>query len=191
MICAILEGRKTMTRRPVKPQPFMQSLDGIPIQEINKKLHALTNGSCKRCPFGQVGDRLWVRETWAIEHLNYDSHCKCSIKYFANNKIEDFKAFPIKDRYKYLGKYQKRPSIHMPRWASRITLEITNIRVERLQEISEEDAKREGCDAIRGEGCSFYLARQGFELLWGVLYSPKGFHWRDNPWVWVIEYKRI
>lgn len=132
------------------------------------------------CPFGDVGDRIWVRETWAeaggsapelrLYRANYPAHVPTH-----------YENVPPAEDIRWT------PSIHMPRWASRILLEITDVRVERLNGISEEDAKAEGapteCCVI---GDKHFL---GFRSLWKSIYGDDG--WQANPWVWVIEFKRI
>jgi hypothetical protein len=89
------------------------------------------------------------------------------------------------------GNEKWRPSIHMPRWASRITLEVTDVRVERVQEISEEDAKTEGVTpSIVGEWWDHLKYRAGFQTLWNSINEKRGFGWDENPWVWVVEFKK-
>jgi len=139
------------------------------------------------CPLGQVGDRLWVRETYACIGLGHYIH-----------KATDESDYPdIKKRCRGW-----RPSIHMPRHVSRITLEITNIRVERLQEINEEDAKREGIgekDTVTVSEFTTKTYRRAFEIYWDNMHTGRwknkthkeGSRWQDNPWVWVIEFKRV
>lgn len=172
MVRAILDGRKTQTRRVVKPQPKYGAFNcdcdwDVYWYENDKEIHV-------RCPYGQPVDRLWVRETWTNADGEKD------IRYRAEERAICCDAL-----------YRWRPSIHMPRWASRITLEITSVRVERLQDISEEDAKAEGVSAmlVPPDGGSWPYA-QGFEYLWNSLAKP-GSTWANNPWVWVIEFKRV
>jgi hypothetical protein len=138
---------------------------------------------CGVCPFGQPGDRLWVRETWRTDKsLDGRAPTKFSawpVMYYADRSVLNHGSFhgsPI-------GK--KRPSIHMPRWASRITLEITDVRVERLQEISESDCELEGLKRLQGG------IKIEYRCLWESLHKAKGFRWDENPWVWVISFKRI
>lgn len=153
MVKAILEGRKTQTRRVVKPQP-----DDIP----GMKCTGLNKDSLKQCPHGKPGDRLWVRETFVLTYSG--------TKYKATN-------------YDATVKYK--PSIHMPRWASRITLEITDVRVERLTNISGRDAYFEGM-----KECEFKEdgSIDDFKALWDSISKPEH-SWAANPWVWVIEFK--
>ena len=170
MVRAILDGRKTQTRRVIKPQPdhIHTFQKGILLPQIGDKEI--------RCPYGQPGDRLWVRETWAKNNPVLDA----KVCYRADLMSPD------------LGKPWK-PSIYMPRWASRITLEIVNVRVERVQEITEADVIAEGIGA-------FTLARGvlsdappdprwKFIELWNSINANRGYGWEINPWVWVIEFK--
>jgi len=174
MVRAILEGRKTQTRRVVKPQPGCDPRDD----------EHLDMG---RCPYGQPGDRLWVREAWHTDERDLE---------YARAKHEDamsdspiyYRADPENDN----AGCTWRPSIHMPRWASRITLEITRVRVERLQEISEKDAIAEGADPYLHPvhpGREGLRHVDGFRSLWESINGPGS--WDANPWVWVIEFKRV
>lgn len=127
------------------------------------------------CPFGQVGDRLWVRESWSTHSCFDDISPKyfstCSIHYWADGKCQTGK---------------KRPSTQMPRWASRILLEITKIRIERLQDITEADATAEGMVADDD-----YCAEQYYSIYWNKKHGWKENGWNANPWVWVVEFKVI
>ncbi|PJI66995.1 hypothetical protein [Serratia sp. TKO39] len=182
MVRAILDGRKTQTRR---------------IAKADNSNHLLG------CPFGQAGDRLWVRETFAI--LGNEDGCPIDwdgnlIKGDEKHAARIYKAscwqepgnyglWSIPDRdTQYEGAW--RPPIHMPRWASRITLEITAVRVERLNDISHDDAKAEGCCYGRGGGVPDFAVTPAdhFPTLWASIYGAES--WRANPWVWVIEFKR-
>lgn len=161
--------------------------------------------SLVRCPYGKPGDRLWVRETWVKLRGNhwherglFDDVVEVngipkrnSVEYRA-----DYDGSPESERCRRELGYIWKPSIHMPRWASRLTLEITDIRVERVRDISEEDAIAEGF--APGDGCpvngfnteSPYPARAAFSGLWDKLNGPRGFGYESNPWVWVIEFRR-
>ena len=202
MVRAILDGRKTQTRRIMKKQPEpSKAREGdfyFPCNKMQSMVHVsdfIPGNSMipdaqeffsKCCPFGEVGDRIWVRETWARYNINQDSH---DMAYRATTP-EDW---PEEGRW--------RPSIHMPRWASRITLEITGVRVERLQSISPNDASREGLIKLPATGryClnqgdqyfggASHDAREVFSWLWESIYGAES--WQSNPWVWVIEFKRI
>ncbi len=155
MVRAILDGNKTQTRRIAKAR-----------QAGEHVRHTLID--C-RCQYGVVGDRLWVREAFSYAHgQGLDDHGP--IWYWADGNPED-------------GDWTKpKPSIHMPRWASRITLEITEVRLEQLQAISEEDALAEGV----GPGPRH---RDPFGLLWEHIHGPGS--WYANPFVWVVSFQRI
>lgn len=189
MVRAILEGRKTQTRRVIKPQP---DADGL-AHPVGADFWNDTSEREYRCLYGKPGDQLWLRETWQ------------SFEMPDGRKIVAWKASCELDELNYvaddgsvslikIGKWS--PSIHMPRWASRITLEITGVRVERLQEISEEDVWAEGvplqvADAGNSGFCGVPMEpRTAFANFWDYLAKP-GAMWSDDPWVWVIEFKRI
>ncbi len=157
MIRAVLDGRKTQTRRVVKPQPV--------------GLWAAPGKS--RCPYGQPGGRLWVRETFYPER----SH-RGPVSYRATWPRDDD---PPDGGWK--------PSIFMPRWASRITLEIVSVRVEQVQDISEDDARAEGVDD--GTGQTRPLHPYWFRALWDSINSKRGYGWEKNPWVWVVAFRRV
>ncbi|MBQ4778118.1 hypothetical protein [Pectobacterium versatile] len=194
MVRATLSGQKTQTRRVVKSQPDedgLARLRGGPWMDTSERVY--------RCPFGQPGDRLWVRETSGLqvrrdalggtgEFRVYRASNPDAIRFTtASGKI-----YPIK----WI------PSIHMPRYASRILLEITDVRVERLNDISEEDCWAEGIDAVDGRfenaeiidmarktGCCIDDAKPMFALLWQSIYGEES--WQANPWCWTITFKRI
>ena len=184
MVRALLDGSKTQTRRLVKPQPDIVFAGPIPGAGICGKY---THDDEKHgrlgvhipCPYGQPGDRLWVRENFA--HIYRDNSLPErrsfeDVAYMANGHSIDIGAY---------GSWK--PSIHMPRWASRITLEISSVRVERLQDITRGDAMAEGCpfpNMAQGND-----PRQWYEQLWGEINGPDS--WATNPWVWAIEFKRI
>ena len=191
MVRAILDGRKTQTRRIVKPQPValpeieLEAGDVILEDGTPHKIVAPAKNSGNaaagrlyrkrlRCPYGQPGDRLWVRESWWECTDNNDSP-----KYVADGPP------PTTDR----RQYRKRPSIHMPRWASRITLKVKAVRVERVQEIRREDALAEGVSG--GCGPNYDFALFGFKRLWDSINAKRGFGWDVNPWVWVIEFEPL
>ena len=167
MIRAILDGRKTQTRRVIKPQypKFSHGFGGCffcgdgddGIIEVAGVLY---------CPYGVPGDTLWVREMWAMAdngHTYYRADYPASIPMRAT---------------KLFGGTGWKPSIHMPRSASRLTLEVINVRVERVQEISEEDAIAEGVASV-----------DLFASLWDTINAKRGYAWDTNPWVWVVEFK--
>jgi len=197
MVRAILEGRKTQTRRVVKGnfEHQWESLKSYSCQWISIensgawglrhkiKENPQADFQTVKCPYGKVGDRLWVRETFA----NDEDKAVCDINnnfwYRADGETKFKQAgFTPKTRGKW------RPSIHMMRWASRITLEITDIRVERLNDISESDAIAEGIigvceDGLWNDPCDKYAD------LWESINGSGS--WDLNPWVWVVEFKKI
>lgn len=218
MVRAILDGRKTQTRRVVKPQPLpstrfvMGPFDGRDwtfgtrcVSEKNDPYNFFIEQET-RCPYGTVGDRLWVRETWAPD-VKAGNRQVC---YAADGRWGSLQAsggiifhgwttdVTNKTRNDWAecnGRWVGRvyfqawkPSIHMPRAASRITLEITGVRVERVQEISSADCIAEGLlPTMRNET----PAKTRFRELWDSLNAKRGYGWDANPWVWVIEFKRI
>ena len=158
----LLDGTKTMTRRIAKNLYFCG--DNLPCWP----------SSGKGIPPYKVGDLIWVRETFGFDPWHYmDGHE--SILYRASQKIDS--DYPIKWK----------PSIHMPKWAARIFLEITNVRVECLQEITEEDVVKEG---FPQPGRNRYLIID-FADAWDELNAKRGHSWESNPWVWVIEFRRV
>ena len=167
MVRAILEGRKTQTRRVVKLPK-----DASPYAELHHidllGNAVFTDGSVVRA-FAQAGTRLWVRETWSGTGMD--------VVY----KSDDLSS------WRQLSPW--RPSIHMPRWASRITLEVTGVRVERLQDISEEDAKAEGSKIMNHDDIGWHSYQRGFQTLWESINGPGS--WDADPWVWVVEFKHI
>ncbi|MCB8475916.1 hypothetical protein KGG49_13595 [Klebsiella aerogenes] len=213
VVRAILDGRKTQTRRIMKVQPEPSKSRPGDFWFSSKKLESMVHISdfapgnspiadyhlfiqehC--CPFGAVGDRIWVRETWARYNIDQNSH---DLAYRATTPAD----WPEEGRW--------RPSIHMPRWASRILLEITNVRIERLNAISPEDAESEGLERTNFTGFGdepglpsypepdvYFdpLKKQwkeyppeAFAGLWESIYGEGS--WKANPWVWVIEFKRV
>jgi hypothetical protein len=214
MVKAILEGQKTKTRRPIKPRkPFLlQCLYygihpgggywGSDVDPFTNNI-PFADDHGFYCPYGQVGDGLWVRETWNYlvarpvwfgpgeDDWDYDSE-ECDYIPKAQDNTAGTICYYADDRDQCKW---WRPSIHMPRWASRIDLEITDIRVEPLREINEVDAIAEGCSLP--EEYSELLKtmfkqphRQVFIDMWNELFGKK-YPWDTNPWVWVIEFKRI
>jgi hypothetical protein len=180
MVRALLAGTKTQTRRVVKGWPLEWLKPGMFTPEY---VALPENGAC---PYGQPGDRLWVRETFAGS-IAYERH-GYALKDWGN------KLWYVADGEPRSGQWTRpRPSIHMPRCLSRITLEVTGVRVERLQDISEADAQAEGCalecmtptgddsgSAIHGPG--------GYMALWESINGPGS--WDANPRVWVVEFRR-
>lgn len=217
MVRSILDGRKTQTRRIMEVQPsdgFHPTHNGY---DLDLNAHWYTPGVVDKngylqpakkdvfgvadenegytCPFGAVGDRIWVRETWAeagagapdlkLYRANYPEHVPTH-----------YENVPPVDEIRWT------PSIHMPRWASRLTLEITGVRVERLNGISETDAEAEGIDMealFEAQDCYDCIADHNmtgrptatgaFKYLWESIYGEES--WKSNPWVWVIEFKVV
>ncbi|WP_424753723.1 hypothetical protein [Klebsiella pneumoniae] len=218
MVRAILDGRKTQTRRIMKEQPVLNGnfyeVFGSAWSKGMTSIPAVPGHSLStRCPFGAVGDRIWVRETF----------CPVDDTQYGGEKWVDYRATPRYEASHPAGwdsapndaeALKWRPSIHMPRWASRILLEITDVRVERLNAISEEDAQREGVHtevwdqtvvarnyAARDEFFQFWsedmphyvemnqLYRSSFRSLWESIYGEES--WKANGWVWVISFKLV
>ncbi|MFS2159223.1 hypothetical protein ACCD10_17965 [Pseudomonas sp. Pseusp122] len=191
MVRAILEGRKTVTRRKVKKQAALDCLAA----GFEPAFLALP-GNADLCPYGQPGDRLWVRETWAADaQLNAIAPRELSqgepILFPADGALREVGCSMISPG-------RSRPSIHMPRWASRILLEITEVRVERLQDITHEDAAAEGVH--RDSACRMWTATDeggtchryptpAFKDLWTGINGLAS--WNTNPWVWVVEFKQV
>ncbi|WET08663.1 hypothetical protein P3S72_19405 [Pseudomonas sp. D3] len=193
MVRAILEGRKTVTRRAVK-FPFIDRAVGCELSGNEIGPEEIRNN----CPYGVPGQRLWVRETWYCDHfevmrgpylkpddLNASEALDDGALVYAADGLTPYEADqPI-----------WKPSIHMPRWACRILLEITDVRVERLQDITYEQAAAEGvhrgplrewCASDEGGNCHKYPV-PAFRDLW----QSVGGNWDANPWVWVVEFKRV
>lgn len=200
MVRAILEGRKTMTRRVMKPQPR----DDYTLSPLMRAKEYLGPKMCGKmgcyvtghldwtffCPPYRPGDTLWVRETWA----------------YATGPNRDEPDTPEHYAFVYREEWDRlqpncpldgcwKPSIFMPRWASRIDLLVTDVRAERLQEITEEDAGAEGmptlgellCCPVDGEPMRVH----SFEVIWNQLNAKRGFPWASNPWVWVVSFERV
>lgn len=220
MVKTILEGRKCQTRRIVKAATDDSGCaasvhpDGSgrgwiawwPRQvsaEETRKLYPGENGF--KCPYGEPGDRLWVREPFGLRKvITVQGEMKDIVDFegpLPESKPHDY-FLAHKESWKG-GLIKWRSPIHMPRWASRISLEITNVRVERIQEISQEDALAEGvvkvrdaCYVIRGfdydlVGLCHTSPITPFAKLWDSINEDRGFGWEVNPWVWVISFKRV
>ena len=196
MVQALLEGIKTMTRRVIKDKDIINrfdiDVDGKPIAYIDQA----TGDSYPPTAIARyhIGDILWVRETW-----------------FENEECLLYKASKYENTKEYHGRngwvqIKWRPSIFMPREAARIFLRVTNVRVERLQEITEEDAIAEGiswldeaCYSNNGWTPTLYdpdsggspVFRDGFIALWDSINAKRGYSWDTNPWVWVYEFERV
>ncbi|HCE6948972.1 hypothetical protein IPC1284_11620 [Pseudomonas aeruginosa] len=193
MVRAILEGRKTVTRRVVKDTGFYAIDAAIHGNEVAlREREALST----RCPFGQPGDRLWVREAWQGPLISDEEQAANQSWWKDVTKFQDqahcsYRASGDNNEYVDPDGYfhcKWKPSIHMPRWASRILLEITAVRVERLHDITPNQCIAEGAwrekDKELGRGQEAIAA---FADLW----RSTGGDWDANPWVWVVEFKRV
>jgi hypothetical protein len=195
LVRAILEGRKTQTRRLVKG-PW--TIDEHP---DTGKLWPLypgyvnggdDEGMPASCPFGERGDRLWVRETWAAMPA-VGATC---VVYRASCDGDEFDYVGDDGSVYRAAVHRWRPSIHMPRWASRITLEVTGVRVERLQDISERDAVAEGIAVYDfgwytpGDVYRHNAPTHAFRSLWDRINGARA-SWASNPFVWVVEFRRV
>ena len=168
MVRAILGGRKSQTRRVVKPQPNVRLSN---IEETNLWSYTLCEQDWK-CTYGKPGDILWVRET-------FYKHKHIGMKF-----SDEYEALP--DNLKPY--YRKCSSIFMSKWTSRITLKISNVRVERLQDITLNDVNAEGVGSTTF--IDSWNGRHHFALLWDSI-NKKKHPWASNPWVWVIEFERV
>jgi len=195
MVRAILDGRKTMTRRPLKWQTKksnwrfagMKTDLGYPASRgflwagFYLGIDSMSPGYFKS-PY-QPGDRLYVRETWA-DHLDWDHY---------NELMPKTKILYRADREYPVSRW--RPSIHMPKWAARIWLEVTDVRVERLQDITEEESIKEGFACRDWRSMAYYKDSDGYAANvfsggWDAIYAERNFGWAVNPWVWVIEFEK-
>ena len=206
VVSAILQGRKTQTRRVVKPQPDTRETEFWPDQDTdqwfgvcpkNPKTGGPTRGNSFRCRYGKPGDVLWVREgfrTASKTHLP-DGHLLAN--YLADGQELEIDYSEVEMGRIKLGKSY--PSIHMAKWACRIWLEVLNVRVERVRDISPEDVVAEGLDIgkapypkhsphLRDFDVDFEVA---FRDLWDKLNAKRGYPWSLNPWVWSILFRRI
>lgn len=214
MVNAILKGRKTQTRRVIKPQP-VQDPDGSWRIEMHPRSgynveRTMRNYLPDRCPYGEPGDCLWVREVFQVVEPwgSVDGEWIGDDIMEIDGRLGSEKPELIGGWWSVVYKADAdicswwRSPIHMPRWASRITLEIVNVRVERLQEITHEDALAEGIKETKED--HYYLAPlagvpdfpwtqliPAFASLWNHINKERGFGWDINPWVWVIEFKAV
>ncbi|UJL36155.1 hypothetical protein JK642_13505 [Pantoea agglomerans] len=211
MVRAVLDGRKTQTRRIIQSPAKNMQASGHKVIEYREPgdkwygehVFSMRNQSgtwcdytkeqfLAKCPFGAVGDRLWVRETFRVHSRATDV---ATLVYKASEQqswTQQTHRVPIEKCNKPAVVDTWTPSIHMPRWASRITLEITCVRVERLNSMTEKDALAEGClgghDSIPGYQYSA-TPHEHFHHVWQSIYGADS--WQANPWVWVIEFKRV
>ena len=221
MVRAILDGRKTQTRRIMAPQPADDIERGIfPNPEVigwkSSRRHKHGSTTAHFCHYGKPGDRIWVRETWGVvSHAFSDDGLM--IDWVPDRPATAIHEMPFGNGY-YSGHaiyaadgdftwgdddgYEDgrscwKPSIHMPRAASRILLEITDVRVERLNAISQEDAQAEGMELTGwrptysdpDSGGEVMTPYDNFAELWSSIYGEGS--WKADPWVWVIEFKRV
>ncbi|HDG5291482.1 TPA: hypothetical protein PCI23_001761 [Klebsiella pneumoniae] len=218
MVRALLSGRKTQTRRIIKPQPEATLSGSLSGKWLSRPLNGLLLPKIEdiaiHCPFGSVGDRIWVREAFRVHSRATDVATLVYKASERNSWTEQTRRVPVAVCNKPATPEKWTPSLHMPRWASRILLEITDVRVERLNAISEEDAIAEGmqgviCPCCKGDSeysTSQYDAetlavvdeipcracesnRSKFFTLWDSIYGY-GQHC-IGEWVWVIEFKRV
>ena len=206
MVRGILEGRKSQTRRVVKPQPvvicgknghaFMthnptRYVDGTTAWTVVHRLTPNGDNIYTKCPYGQPGDRLWVREAcWILGVWQKNGLTKTGRqrwRFHQTGKAIYDKPDSTAKRGKGEG-WVYRHARYMPRWASRISLEVTGVRVERVQEITEEDARAEG---VREGGRFGVFVRGNFSDLWDRINAKRGYGWDVNPWVWVVEFKMV
>lgn len=187
MVKAILEGRKTQTRRVITVhwhkgtrttpyEPYYIESDGkLLYMDEYGDYHPMENV----CPHGRPGTVLWVRETWCPG-------------YYADGRV-GYKADWQNPDPRVVAETNWKPPIHMPREAARLFLEVKSVRVERLQDITPEDCEAEGMDAycddgVHDPGDAMYLQ---FSELWDSINGNRGYGWDKNPWVWVVEFKRV
>ena len=192
MVKAILDGRKTMTRRIMKPQPIKTDIacidrmlnptSGDPntfrtwLKNSDGGIDVDYNAEYWKCPYGKIGNELWVRETFG---------------YFGDKVI--YRAGPHEnDKVGYYGLDGWKPSIFMPKKVSRITLKTTDIKVERVQDISEKDVKTEGYPfGFPEDIADCHTNTELFIGFWDSINEKRGFGWDKNPWVWCISFERV
>lgn len=191
MVRAIRDGKKTQTRRVIKPQLPEDATEVAywwhgELPEENSApagvyYHTPSGLLSQKCPYGKPGDQLWVRETWAYTN-DYDG----------NYLLDGRKALYRADEETCIVPSRWRPSIHMPRRISRITLDISDVRVERVQDISEDDALAEGVTFAEhpktADAPFMYDFATRFRWLWNSINEARGYGWDSNPWVWVVTF---
>jgi len=206
MVKVILEGRKTQTRRVIKPQPVSYHphhvLDYVSWKTVDCKLVSFPIFVNKYCPYGQAGDLLWVRETWATICKVAIPYCECETE--ADRKENHYIEYRADTGNPYPGDWPEdeargndeapkwKSPYHMPRWASRITLEIVSVCVERVQDITGADVASEGVEFPDATAITTVAERwKPFRDLWDSINAKRGYGWDANPWVWVLEFKVI
>lgn len=198
MIHAILAGKKSQTRRVIKPQPRQldtgkwywqprKADDGVYVDMPFGAWwsYAIVSGEC---PYGQTGDLLWVRETFCVvDDRDYGGDLwvdyRATPRYAASHPAGWDNAPDDAEALKW------KPSIHMPRKYSRITLEVSAVRVERVRDITDDDAIEEGVDRTNTSIPTY--ARQRFQKLWDSINQSRGYGWEVNPWVWCISFRSL
>lgn len=243
MVKAILDGKKTMTRRVIKSDISAYDHGHIIKQSSDKSREGsacffnkpvgcmVTSSKLVKCPYGKIGDHLWVREAYTVTGWNCDDG-SVYIKYLADGheqyfdnetdemecaidslvasvcKELDKRKVPMLNDEAYdcsldENKPRNRSPMFMPRFASRLLLEITDIRIERLNDISDEDAVKEGLRILPASGryvvspgdqyfgSASHDAVEVFSWLWDSINAKKGYPWSSNPWVWVVEFKVV
>lgn len=210
MVRAIQEGRKTVTRRPIRVQPDVPVTDAIPRRNFPhgpatvdwywRPKHGHLNGVPSagwdfKCPYGQPGDRLWVRETWFCDHFEVmrGPYLKPDDLDIGEAREDGTLVYSADGLTPFEAEQPAwKPSIHMPRWASRILLQITDVRVERLHDITPENAIAEGvksCEQDLDPDGNDYSPYELFSMLWTSINGMET--WHANPRVWVVEFKRV
>lgn len=206
MVRAILAGTKTQTRRVLTPQPHEES-GPISVGRYHpivvrrgleepgaERFGAHTDDASWSCPYGEPGDRLWVREAFALSQRDPDDYEVSMCEpwwwdppvYRAGTADGEWTRWDGRRHVPIPPPW--RPSIHMPRWASRLTLEVTSVRVERVQSISEEDARAEG---VTPGAVGDVTCWRAFRVLWDSINGEReGCSWKANPWVWVVGFRR-
>ncbi len=209
MVRAILEGRKSQTRRVCRAQqmagfePWGSCADGwqfwiaktAPLElKLKSPDRADHHGNLvTRCPYGRSGDRLWVRETWAL--VPRTAYAQSEGVEQALRPGDDHDAAVYRAGWTRSEPGPWRSSRFMPRWASRITLQLLDVRVQRVQEITPEDVEAEGASHNPMQQMSYrddnYQRIKDFAWLWDSINAKRGYTWDSNPWVWCISFKRV
>jgi len=213
MVRALLDGRKTQTRRGVKPQPeFYNPADGFPLSDGRntsvswRNTHIAPETLPLLCPYGKPGDVLWVREScwvygkWHPNGLNKRGGQRWRFEAIGREAIFENPGYEKVAHWGGGKGWAHRPSIHMPRWASRISLRVTDVRVERLNDCSEADARAEGIEhlgppdkdgrrhlGVPGLPIDAPTGGRAYAALWDHINGPGA--WAANPWVWAVSFE--